>query len=225
MAGRKHHRRRNPRVRRHHHHHARRHNRAMRYFARNRNPFRRVHRHHRRRNPSFLNSEIMGLSGGAIVAGLGARIIPQMVASQYNVSWTGYAIDAATGFLISRFGLRMINRNWEMGGYVGTVLSVVSRIVSEKFGGSMFTQGLGDTDFDMGYYMGDSFPWRGSSSQGPYPQFPGGRYALPAPTPTAATAVQAGQAAAAAIQQAAAPAAGAVPGMGGGGWRGSARYH
>ena len=193
----------------------------MSYFAGNRNPHR-VH-HRRRRNPSFLNSEIMGLSGGAIVAGLGARIIPQMVASQYNTSWTGYALDAATGFVISRFGLRMINRNWEMGGYVGTVLSVVSRIVSEKFGGSAFTAGLGDTDFDMGYYMGDSFPWRGSSSQGPYPQFPGGRYALPAPTPTAATAVQAGQAAGAAI--AAAAAAPSAPGMSGGGWRQSNRWH
>ena len=224
MAKHKSHRRvrrnRNPRRVRHY---ARRRNRAMSYLARNRNPFRRV-RHHRRRNPSFLNNEILGLSGGAIVAGLGARILPQMVAAQYNTGYMGYAIDAATGFVISRFGLRYVNRNWEMGGYVGTVLSVVSRIVSEKFGGAIFTSGLGDADFDLGYYMDESFPWRGNPSQGPYPQFPGGRYMLPAPTPTAATAVQAGQAAAAAVQAAAAPAAAGAPAAGGS-WRGSSRWH
>ena len=202
-----------------HRHHARRRSSIVRYAARNRNPSHRVRHHHRRRNPSFLNNEILGLSGGAIVAGLGARILPQMVAAQYNTGYMGYAIDAATGFVISRFGLRYINKNWEMGGYVGTVLSVVSRIVSEKFGGAIFTSGLGDTDFDLGYYMDESFPWRGTASQGPYPQFPGGRYMLPAPTPTAATAVQAGQAAAAAVQ-AVSPAAAA-----GGSWRGSSRWH
>lgn len=210
-----HHRRRsNP-----HRHHARRRSSIVRYAARNRNPFRHV-RHHRRRNPSFLNNEILGLSGGAIVAGLGARILPQMVAAQYNTGYMGYAIDAATGFVISRFGLRYINRNWEMGGYVGTVLSVVSRIVSEKFGGAIFTSGLGDTDFDLGYYMEEgSFPWRGNPSMGPYPQFPGGRYLQPAPIPTNSTSVQAGQAAAAVV--AAMPAA---MNVGGSGWRGSSRW-
>lgn len=170
-----------------------------------------------------MKSEVWGMAGGAIVAGLGARIVPQMVAPQYNTGWTGYALDAGTGFLISRFALRPFGgRNWEVGGYVGTMLSVVSRIVSEKFGAGIFNPGLGDADFDLGYYMGDGFPWRGDASQGPYAAFPGGRYLSPAPTPTAATAVQAGQAAAAA---AAAPAMVGASGVGSASWRGSSRWH
>lgn len=215
---RRHHaRRRNPRRRNRHHYAARRRNRIS-YVARSRNPFRR-HHHRRRRNPSFVSSQIFGLAGGAIVAGLGCRIIPDMLVPSYNEGWTGYGIDAVTGVLISRFGLRYISRDWETGGYVGTILSVVSRIASEKLGSTLFGNG---TD-GMSYYMDSPFPWRGDPSQGPYPQFPGGRYALPAPVPTAATAVQAGQAASAAVQAAAAaPAAGMAPGASAGkpgGWK------
>lgn len=216
---RRHYRRRVARA----HNPSRRRRRNMSYLARNPSRVRRTRHYRRHRNPTFgfMKSEVWGLAGGAIVAGLGARILPQMVAAQYNVGWTGYAIDAATGFAISRFALRPFGgRNWEVGGYVGTILSVVSRVVSEKFGAGIFNAGMGDADFDLGYYMGEGFPWRGDASQGPYPAFPGGRYLSPAPTPTAATAVQAGQAAAAA---AAAPAA--APGNGGASWRGSSRWH
>lgn len=215
----RHHRRRNPRRRSSLS--RRRRSNGISYQARRRNP--RVRHHRRRRNPSFMNNQLFGLAGGAIVAGIGCRVIPQMVASGYNSGWTGYGLDAATGFVISRFGLRHINREWETGGYVGTILSVASRIVSEKFGSTIFGNGAGvsgDLAFDMGYYMDESFPWRGNSSMGPYPQYPGGRYALPAPVPTAATAVQAGQAAAASVQAAgvASPASGSWRSKGAG-WR------
>ena len=195
--------------------------RHMRRSNRRRNPM-----HYRRRNPFGMSSELVGLAGGAIVAGIGCRVIPDMgFLATYNSGWTGYALDAAVGYAISRFGLHYVNRNWEVGGYVGTILSVASRIVSEKFGSSIFGNG---TD-SMSYYMDSPFPWRGDASQGPYPAFPGGRYALAAPVPTAATAEQAGQAAAAAVQAAqTAPSSGMAPSTapgGGGGWRGSSRWH
>lgn len=218
-------RRRNPRRRAvvlmgaspiHRRQHHRRHNRR-------RNP-RRIH-HYRRRNPFGIDSQLVGLAGGAIVAGIGCRVIPDMgPLANYNSGWTGYALDAGVGWAISRFGLRHIDRNWEVGGYVGTILAVASRIISEKFGSSLFPNG---TD-GMSYYMDSPFPWRGDPSQGPYTQFPGPRYALPAPVPTAATAVAAGQAAQAAVQAAGSPAAAMAssPSQGqNGGWRGSSRWH
>lgn len=223
---RRHHTRRNPRrsyvlkgsspIRR------RRHGRRRNF---RRNP-RRLHSF-RRRNPFGLSSELVGLAGGAIVAGIGCRVIPDMgFLASYNNGWTGYALDAGVGWAISRFGLRYINRNWEVGGYVGTILSVASRIVSEKFGSSIFGNG---TD-SMSYYMDSPFPYRGDASQGPFPQFPGGRYMGPASVPTAATAVQAGQAAQAAVAAAAAAPSAAPSGSStavaqSGGWRGSARWH
>jgi hypothetical protein len=180
----------------------------------------------RRRNPFGLDNQLVGLAGGAIVAGIGCRVIPDMsFLASYNTGWTGYALDAGVGWVISRFGLRHINHNWEVGGYVGTILSVASRIISEKFGSSIFGNG---TD-SMSYYMDSPFPYRGDASMGPYPMYPGGRYLGPAAVPTAATAVQAGQAASAAVQAAAAtPSAASAPATapgGGGGWRGSSRWH
>jgi hypothetical protein len=197
--------------------HRRRHRRNRRH-----NPIRRHHRRSNRRNPFGISDELVGLAGGAIVAGIGCRVIPDMgPLANYNSGWTGYALDAAVGYAISRFGLRYINRNWEVGGYVGTILAVASRIVSEQFGSSIFPNG---TD-SMGYYMDAPFPWRGDPSQGPYPMFPGPRYAIAAPVPTAATAVQAGQAAAAAVQAAGTSGVPAGPANGAGGWRQSSRWH
>lgn len=200
--------------------HRRRHRRNRR------NPIRRHNRSFRSRNPFGMSSELVGLAGGAIVAGIGCRVIPDMgFLASYNQGWPGYALDGAVGWAISRFGLRHINRNWEVGGYVGTILSVASRIVSEKFGSSIFGNG---TD-SMSYYMDSPFPYRGDASMGPFPQFPGGRYIGPASVPTAATAVQAGQAAQAAVAAAAAAPSTAPAGSPAvaqsGGWRGSARWH
>ena len=193
------HRRRNP-LR------ARRRN-AIRYMARN--PHRRFRR---RRNPSFgLPSQFGEKVGGALIAGVfGARMLPQLVLKESNSGIMGYAADAVGGGAVSWALGKFIGPAWAEGGWIGTAVAVASRIIADKFGASFGSQGLsGDLDFDLGYYLGDRFPYYPGQAMGPFKTYPGQRYLTPGAVPTTATAVQAGTAAAAALQHAAAAAGGA----------------
>jgi hypothetical protein len=183
---------------------------------------RHVRRHHRR----YGNPSLRSLAGGSVVpmvvgGGVGflaARMIPQNLLPNYNKGWNGYALNAGAGGIVSYLLGKVWNRQAAIGGYVGTGVAILSRILVEQFniggGGGV----SGDLDFDLGYYVSDRFPFA-QGAGGPYATFPGNPY-LAANAPFAATsaaAVRAGQGAAAALPAAGGHAA-SVSGIASGRW-------
>jgi hypothetical protein len=185
---------------------------------------RRHHRRHRvsrgrRRNPSlrsFTSGSMLAKVGGGAVGFLAARMIPQNLLPQYNTGFTGYALNAGAGLAASFLLGKIWSRDAEVGGYIGTGVAVLARVLVDKFniggGGGM----SGDLDFDLGYYVSDRFPFP-QGEGGPYVNFPGQPYLANAPfAATSAAAVRAGQGAAAALPAAVAGATtgGMAPGVG-----------
>jgi hypothetical protein len=194
----------------------------MRYLARAHN--RRVRR--RRRNPDGFGRGVRQLfSGGMIKTTLGAfagfagaRMIPATLLKQYNTGITGYALNVGSG-LLTAWVVGMADAQAGQGAIIGTGLAVLSRILVEQF--HVQGAGLGDVDFDLGYYVSDRFPFP-QGAGGPYDTFPGTPSLLNPPFPaTSAAAVRAGTAAAAAALPAA-PAA--MAGVSEGGRWGTGRW-
>jgi hypothetical protein len=168
------------------------------------------------------------MGGAALGNGVLCRAIPQMLFPQYNVGWTGYAANAITGaaaaWLAGKF-----NKRAGQGAWIGMIVAVGQRIISEQFGaGSAGASGgmSGDLDFDLGYYLSDPFPFAQGASAGPYQNFPGTPYTPMLPTANAAAPAR-GRQTAALVAATAAPAAPAATGggtgaPGPGAWGGSA---
>lgn len=173
----------------------------------------------RRRNPDGVagittGRGIVPMIVGGGVGFLSARFIPQNLPflKNYNTGWTGYAINAAVGGAVSWALGKFWSREAATGGYIGTGVAVIARIITEQFGGASNAGTSGDLEFDLGYYTSDRFPYP-QGPGGPYDQYPGTPYLAAGPfMPTNATAVRAGQAAAAALPAAAAAATGAASG-------------
>jgi hypothetical protein len=162
-------------------------------------------------NPSIFGREmkLLPMIAGGGVGFLAARMIPQNLLANYNKGWTGYALNAVVGGGVSYLLGKLWDKDAATGGYVGTGVAVLSRIIVEQFniggGGGV----SGDLDFDLGYYVSDRFPYP-QGSGGPYDNYPGTPYLANAPfAATSAAAVRAGQGAAAALPAAAAPGMGA----------------
>jgi len=184
---------------------------------------RRGRRHHRRsnrgrrrrRNPDGIGSitsghSIVPLAIGGGVGFLASRFIPQNISmlKQYNTGWTGYGLNLLVGGGVSWLMGKFWNRSAAMGGYIGTAVAVIARIVTEQFGGASNAGTSGDLEFDLGYYVSQGFPFP-QGTGGPYDTFPGTPYLSAGPfMATNASAVRAGQAAAAALPAAAAAATG-----------------
>jgi hypothetical protein len=167
---------------------------------RRRNPTRYIARRSRRRNASlsfggFHSGDLLWLGGGALVNGIIARSLPQMIAPQYNVSWVGYGLNLVAGS-IGAWGIGKLNRRAGQGAWIGMIVAVGQRIIAEKFGAGSAgaSAGMsGDLDFDLGYYMSDPFPYQQGDSGGPYPGFPGTPYNASLPTANAAANARQGQ--------------------------------
>ena len=137
--------------------------------------------------------------GGGAVGFLAARMIPQNLLPNYNKGWAGYALNAGSGIAASWLLGRIWSRDAEVGGYIGTGVAVLARVLVEQFniggGGGV----SGDLDYDLGYYVSDRFPFA-QGAGGPYMNYPGNPYLANAPfAATSAAAVRAGQGAAAAL--------------------------
>jgi len=208
MAKKKHHRRRRARSA----NPSRRHRRSFALAPRRRRRASNPHRSFRRRrhNPGMLggfsSTDLLYAGGGALVNGLITRSGPQMLLASYNKGITGYGLNVAFGglgaWLISKF-----NRRAGQGAWIGMIVAVGQRVISDNFGSGMAAQtgGMsGDMDFDLGYYVSDRFPFA-QGNGGPYDAYPGSPYLASPPFPTtSAAAVRAGAAAAAAALPAAA---------------------
>jgi len=161
-------------------------------------------------------TDLLYMGGGALVNGILCRSVPQAVLPSYNTGIAGYGLNVAAGG-IGAWLLGKFNRRAGQGAWIGMIVAVGQRIISDNFGSGASAQsgGLsGDLDMDLGYYLSDSFPYPQGASAGPYARFPGTPYVGQAAFPTtSASAVRAGQAAGAA---ALAPAAMHAPGWSGG---------
>lgn len=207
-------RRSNPH-RRHRRNRARTHT-IVRYRARRSN--RRIRRY---RNPGLSNfvggmsgTDLLYMGGGALVNGILARAIPQMVPmlSSSNHGIMGYGMNVVAG-AAGAWGIGKFNRRAGQGAWIGMIVAVGQRIIADNFGsgGAAATGGMsGDMDFDLGYYTSDRFPYP-QGTGGPYDAFPGSPYLAAGPFPaTSAAAVRAGAAAAAAALPAAGGSVGAA---------------
>jgi hypothetical protein len=176
------------------------------------NPTRYVARRRRRSsNPTFggmSTTDLLWMGGAALADGVLCRAIPQMLAPTYNVGWTGYGLNALTGGL-GAWLLGKFNRRAGQGAWIGMIVAVGQRIISEQFGaGSAGATGgmSGDLDFDLGYYLSDPFPYAQGASAGPYQPFFGTPYSPMLPTANAAAPARGKQTAALVAATAAPPA-------------------
>src|SRR5437588_58368 len=90
---------------------------------------------------------------------------------------------------IVRRRISNLNRRAGQGAWIGMVVAVGQRFISERFGAgtAAATAGMsGDLDFDLGYYLADPFPFAQGASAGPYASFPGAPYSPGLPTANAA---------------------------------------
>jgi len=109
------------------------------------------------------------------VAGMaGARIIPQIVAPGMNSGITGYGLNAVTSVALSWLGGKFAGTRAAQGLLVGGLVATASRILSDWIGASNPVGGAlsGDLDFDLGFYIPNSFPLP-TTGQGPFLLQPG----------------------------------------------------
>lgn len=179
MAKRRHNRRHRPAHNRVHR--IRRSNPAV-YFARprrRRHAHRhnyRINRHHYRRNPAILGmsvGEVAVMTTAGVLNGIATRSLPQMVLGSNNSGAVGYLANAGTAFVGALVAKWIGGQRAAVGAVVGGGTALVQRIVSDLMGSKLGDLNLsGDLDFDLGFYIGNSFPLPTAGS-GPYLLNPG----------------------------------------------------
>jgi hypothetical protein len=130
----------------------------------------------RRHNPllSVPMSELVPLTAWAVAGMAGTRIIPQMAAPQYNTGLGGYGLNFVTAVGLSWLGGKFAGARASQGLLVGGMVGLAARILSDTLGGSSELGGAlsGDLDFDLGFYIQNSFPLPTTGS-GPFLLQPG----------------------------------------------------
>jgi hypothetical protein len=139
---------------------------------------RRANRHHRRshRNPSILGlnmSELLAMTAGGVGNGIITRSVPQLLLGTSNTGVMGYGANAAAAFAGAWIIKAMFGARAGTGAIIGGATALVQRIMSDLMGSKLGDLGLsGDLDFDLGFYIGNSFPLPTAGS-GPYLLNPG----------------------------------------------------
>jgi len=133
-------------------------------------------RHHRRHNP-FLSvplTDLVALTGWAVVGMAGTRIIPQMVLPNYNSGIAGYGLNAVTAIGLSWLGGKFGGARAAQGLLVGGMVGLATRILTDMLGSTQAgAWGLsGDLDFDLGFYIPNTFAVP-TTGQGPFLLNPG----------------------------------------------------
>lgn len=98
------------------------------------------------RNPFGETYRNLGeMSIGALIAGIGARAIPEKVdaLSGMNSGFSGYALNLLSGGVIAwLLGKTPLGRNGAVGGAIGAVVMTGGRIVSDQWGKTVVTFSL-----------------------------------------------------------------------------------
>lgn len=116
------------------------------------------------------------MTGGAISGGVATRAVPQMLLGANNAGLMGYLANAAVagigGWLTGKFFSQKFGQGWLIGGAV----ALTSRILSDQLNLQVWNLGAGaatapgvsgDLDFDLGFYLQNSFPVP-TTGQGPF---------------------------------------------------------
>lgn len=151
-------------------HHRRRAHNPTRYFARP---------SFRRRNPRRIlgmalpTSQLIPIAGWAIAGGVATRAIPQMFLREKNTGIMGYAANAVTALGLSWLLGRFAGRNAAVGTLIGGATAIGARLITDFFGPGALQFGMsGDLDFDLGFYLQNTFPLPTAGS-GPFLLQPG----------------------------------------------------
>jgi hypothetical protein len=125
-------------------------------------------RRHRRHNPllSVPLSDLVPLTAWAIGGMAGTRILPQMLLPGSNTGLSGYGMNFATAVALSWLGGKFAGSRASQGLLVGGMVALASRILTDTLGTSGTFGGAlaGDLDFDLGFYINNSFPLPTSGS-------------------------------------------------------------
>lgn len=105
--------------------------------------------HRSSKNPSFLNNpkEAAISIVTALVAAVATRQIPQWLLGANNVSWTGYAVNAATALAASFGANEFISASAGIAALTGGGVIILDRVLTEKLspvGQYLALAGLGD---------------------------------------------------------------------------------
>jgi hypothetical protein len=119
-------------------------------------------------------SELVPLTAWAVGGMAGARILPQMIAPTYNTGYLGYGLNIAATLGLSWLGGKFAGTRAAQGLLVGGFVGTAARILADWLGASNPIGGAlsGDLDFDMGFYIPNSFPLPTTGS-GPFLLQPG----------------------------------------------------
>ena len=103
--------------------------------------------------------QIFTMTAAGIVNGIATRSLPQMVLGANNTGAMGYLANAgvaAAGAILAKY---IAGTDAATGAIVGGMTALVQRIISDTMGANFPSLGLsGDLDFDLGYYINNSFP-------------------------------------------------------------------
>jgi hypothetical protein len=152
--------------------------RIPRRHRRRRSHYRHARRHNRhyRRNPEFLGlnmKTLMEMTVGGVANGILTRSGPQLVLGANNTGVMGYGANLVAALGGAWLMKAMFGANVGIGAVVGGLSAVAQRIMSDLVGSKLGDIGLsGDLDFDLGFYIGNSFPLPTAGS-GPYLLNPG----------------------------------------------------
>ena len=98
---------------------------------------------------------------------------PQLILGANNAGVVGYAANAATAFVSGLVAKWIGGQDAAVGAIIGGGTALVQRIVSDLMGSKLGDLDLsGDLDFDLGFYIGNSFPLP-TAGNGPYLLNPG----------------------------------------------------
>ena len=104
-------------------------------------------------------SELLAMTGGGVANGIITRSVPQLVLGAGNTGVVGYGANAAAAVAGAWLIKSMFGHKAGTGAIVGGFTALAQRIMQDLVGSKLGDLGLsGDLDFDLGFYIGNSFP-------------------------------------------------------------------
>lgn len=143
------------------------------HHRRRRNPMFGSHRRRHRRNPiiSMPAGDLLEMTAYGLAGFIGARAIPQALLGASNAGIMGYGANGVATVALSWL-LGKVSPKAGSGALIGGSIATVARILSDMLGQQAFGGALGDLQYDLGFYINNTFPVP-TTGQGPYLLNPG----------------------------------------------------